>query len=81
MNNNIDEIQQQEYDFLRTNFNLDDIFFFTMKHRVDILFQSDLQYHCYIDFEDGDGSWATAINPLSAMVTGIKSYLNRTGSK
>lgn len=77
----MDKIQEVQYKYLKKNFDLDKIFNFTLKHKVDVIMQSDQQFHCFIDYEEGDGSWGIDIDPLSAIMNGIEVYTNRTKSK
>lgn len=55
-------------------FNFDEIYNFTTKNKVEVLLQSDLLYHCFINFNKDSGSYAADLTPLSALVFGIKNF-------
>lgn len=65
---------QAENNWTRAEFNLEEILEFQTKHKVEVLVQSDYQYHCFIDFKEGDGSYAQAFTVLNALMMGIRNY-------
>lgn len=72
----IDPIGAEDF-MTKQLFNLEEILDFQREHKIEVIMQSDLQYHCFIDFKEGDGSYASAFTPLNAMIIGIKQYKNR----
>ncbi len=71
-----DEIQQASYSALKSEFNLNKVFEFCWKNRVEILVQDDCMCHCYINYKEGDGSYSAEIDALSALIVGIDVYIN-----
>lgn len=65
---------KNKYDYLVDKFDFHNIREFCKKHRVEVLWQSDQQYHCYIDYTDDGKSWAIEIDFLTALVKGIDNY-------
>ncbi len=67
-----DEIEEAQYNALIKNFNLDEVWEFTKKHRLEIMRLNDSQYGCFIDA--WDGCYSIELDPLSAMAFGILAY-------
>jgi hypothetical protein len=64
---------QSEWKLYEDNYNKLELMQFFVEHRVEVLSQSDCQYHCFIDYKEGDGSWFSSMsNPLEALVMGVK---------
>ena len=74
----MDDIQAAQLSFLKTTFSIEDVFYFCLKHRVEVIKGEDHQYHCLIDYKKGDGIWAAELDPLTAMCVGIEKYKNVT---
>lgn len=64
---------EEENEFTRKLFNLEDILEFQLIHDVQIIRGSDFQYDCYIDKE----VYYNALTPINALVVGIKIYKDR----
>lgn len=73
--------REEQYERLIKEFDISDVWLFSLNHKIGVNMQVDNKYHCFIDYEAGDGSWGTALDPLSAIMLGIESYRNRTGIK
>ena len=67
---------QDENNWVRKNFDLEEILDFQSKHRVEIILGSDYQYECWIDYKEGDGCYGGSLTPLHALITGIKIFNN-----
>ena len=68
---------KDEQDWVRQNFDLEEILEFQSKHKVEILMEADYQYACYIDYKEGLGCYCSSFTPLHALVAGIKTYKNK----
>lgn len=73
----IDKWIEDEDNQTRKLFDMEEILDFQKDHKVEILMQDDLQFHCFIDYKKGDGSYAQSLTSLNAMIVGIKQYKNR----
>lgn len=73
----MDKIAKQTHESTKKNFDFDKIYEFCNNHKVEVIVQSDHLYHCYIDYVAEDGSMASDIHPLAALVNGIKRFNNR----
>ena len=61
---------EQEIEFTKSNFNLDEVLEFEKEHKVEIIRGEDYLYCCHID----NKIYAPSLTPLCALVTGIKIY-------
>lgn len=61
---------QKEIRGTRVLFDLEEILEFQKEHRVEVIFEADLQYMCYID---GEG-WGSGLTTLGAIVYGIRKF-------
>jgi hypothetical protein len=61
---------QDEVEYVRKNFNLEEYIEFQYYHDIQIIRGEDYQYCCYIDKK----CCTTALSPLYAIVVGIKIY-------
>lgn len=68
------KLKEDSLNYLKTNFNLEEIFEFCFNNKVDVLKQDDQMYHCFINYNNGDGSWSQEIDALSSLVIGIKRF-------
>lgn len=69
MEDNFDYIEN-EYNFVRDNFNLEEILEFQKDHAVEIIRGSDWQYECYIDRK----CYYISLTPLYTLLLAIKTY-------
>lgn len=53
---------------------------FCLQHRVEVLFQADCQFHCFIDYKEGNGSYGIGLTAFGALYQGIHEY-NRQKNK
>ncbi len=70
-----EEIEESEYNITKQNFDFNKIYNFCKEHRVEIIFERDLQFHCFIDYKDGDGSYDAGLYAFNSLVNGISTYL------
>ena len=77
MSDKITDWFEAEDNHTRASFDLEEILAFQKEHRVEVLRQEDYQYHCFIDYKQGDGSYAQSFTPLNSMIVGIKQYKNK----
>lgn len=69
-------IRDSSYKQSKKGFDFDTIFNFCQEHRVEVLLQDDLQYHCIIDYHlEKTGSWAIEMDSFTAFVVGINQYI------
>ena len=69
---------KDEDDWVRQNFDLEEILKFQSEHRVEVLMGGgDYQFCCYIDYKENDGCYYSSLTPLHALVAGIKTYKNK----
>lgn len=61
--------------FIATYFDIDECLNFCWNHRVEILLQNDLQYHCYIDYPENTDSYGIENDAFTSMVVGITRYM------
>ena len=61
---------EQEIEFTKSNFNLDEVLEFEKEHKVEIIRGEDYLYCCHID----NKIYAPSLTSLCALVTGIKIY-------
>ena len=61
---------ENEYNFVRDNFNLEEIIEFNKHHNVEIIRGEDWQYQCYIDRK----CYYISITPLYTLLLAIKTY-------
>lgn len=61
---------ENEYNFVRDNFNLEEILEFQKDHTVEIIRGSDWQYECYID----RNCYYISLTPLYTLLLAIKTY-------
>jgi len=54
--------------------NITELRSFCEEHRVEVLLQDDMLFHCFIDFEEGHGSWSVMDNPLDSMIYGMQQF-------
>lgn len=56
---------------------------FLRLHKVEVLFQGDKQFHCFIDYPDteNDRAFAADFDPFSAMLNGIDNYIKINSKK
>lgn len=50
---------------------------FCKEHRVEVLFQADMQHHCFIDYKTGDPSYSVQLDGFSALMDGVAAYKKR----
>jgi hypothetical protein len=62
-----------ENNYIRNNFNLEDLLEFQLKHDIQIIRGEDFQYICYINKK----GYSTGLTPLYALLIGYKNYKNR----
>lgn len=68
------DYREAENNWTRAEFNIEEILKFQLEHKVEVIMQEDYQYHCFIDYKKGDGSYAQSFTPLNALMVGIKQY-------
>ncbi len=61
---------EEENEKVRQNLNIEEIFEFNKSHKIEALFGSDLQYHCWIDGK----CYFESLTPLHALVFGIEKF-------
>lgn len=61
---------ENEYKFVRDNFNLEEILEFQKDHAVEIIRGLDWQYECYIDRK----CYYISLTPLYTLLLAIKRY-------
>lgn len=66
-----------ENEYVKANFNLDEVIAFQNRHDVQILREADYSYHVYIDKK----AFGTALTPLCALALGIKAYKQSNSGK
>ena len=69
------KMKNDQFNFLKNKFDLEKIFDFCWNNVVEVLLQSDGQYHCFINYSDGDGCYSADLDALTAMVIGIEKYI------
>lgn len=78
------KLRESSHKIAKKNFDFELIFNFCQDHRVEVLVQDDLQYHCYIDYhidKGKKGAWAVQLDSFSALIIGIKSYIEHESNK
>lgn len=65
---------EEELTLTKKLVDIESIIEFTKNHRVEVMFQADCQYHCYIDYKEGDGTYGSGLTPLFTMWKGIQNY-------
>jgi hypothetical protein len=65
---------EDENKIARKLFDLEEIIEFQKLHKVEVLIQPHYQYHCFIDYKEGDGSYASGFTNLGTLIMGIKNY-------
>ena len=61
---------EEEIEFTKANFNLDEVLNFEKEHKLEIIRGEDYQYSCVIN----NKMYAPSLTPMCALVTGIKIY-------
>jgi hypothetical protein len=56
---------------------IDEILNFCYNHRVEILLQDDMQFHCFIDYPENKSSYGIELDAFTSMIIGIKTYLKK----
>lgn len=67
----MDEIEIRTYEMAKKNFDFDNTYVFCNNHRVEVIMQDDLQFHCFIDYPKNPLAFAIDIHPIAALVKGI----------
>lgn len=62
-----------EIDDTKKLFDLDEILSFQLDHDIQIIWNEDCQYQCWIDKE----AYSAALTPMGALVYGIKQFKER----
>jgi hypothetical protein len=70
------DYHQEEIKFWRSKVSAEELVEFLDEHRVEVLVQADTQYHCYIDYKEGDGSDGIGLTFLGALLEAIYRYKN-----
>lgn len=78
MENESPDYLEQEIEFIKKNFDLDEIILFQKYHQIEIYRLPDWQYGLRID-RDPSGCHAVELTPLGALVMGIKKYKKEHG--
>ena len=66
------DLHQEEIDWVRKYFDLDEILEFQAEHDIQIIRMEDFQYICCIDKQN----YGVSLTPMMALVKGIKNYKN-----
>lgn len=60
-------------------FNLHEIIKFQSENKVEVIMQSDFQFYCFINYKEGDSSYAESLTFMNALIMGIKNYKEKNG--
>ena len=64
---------EEEHEWVRKNFDLEEILDFTKKHSFEITRESDYMFFLWVD-RNSRGGWGCTLTPMMALVKGIKEY-------
>jgi len=67
-------LKRDSFEFVKKNINIELILDFCWNYKVEVLMQADFQYHCYINYKEGDGAYSIELDPLSALILGIENF-------
>ena len=51
---------------------------FCVNNRVELLMQDDCQFHCFINYKEGDGSYGIGLNSLDALIAGYLAFIKQS---
>lgn len=74
------KIQKDNEKTIKNTFDIlgiDEILNFCWNHRVEVLLQDDMQFHCFIDYPENTGSYGIEIDAFTSFIVGIAKYLGK----